>query len=55
MVLVNEHDEIKTQITTDKFLLTFIMKIFHLSNNSQGSHRLRVASVWAAIGETVKS
>ncbi|XP_063399976.1 uncharacterized protein LOC134684607 [Mytilus trossulus] len=47
MVLVNEHDE----ITTDKFLLTFIMKIFHFSNSSQGSHCLRVASVWAAIGE----
>lgn len=42
------------QITTDKFLLTFIMKISHLSNSSQGSHRLREASVWAAIGERVK-
>ena len=52
MVLVNE---INTQITTNKFLLTFIMKISHLSNSSQGSHRLRVASVWAAIGERVNS
>ena len=51
MVLVNK---INTQITINKFLLTFIMNISNLSNSSQGRHRLRVASVWAAIGERVK-
>ena len=44
-----------TNNCTDKFLLTFIMKISNLSNSSQGSNCLRVASVWAAIGERVKA